>query len=213
MATATVTKNILLVGHSNQGKTTLRKALKTVLEARYGLGEEVDEMDSDRKGYFSDKIFQFTIDNCCYRILDIPMDELQDAYLERHWDEIDLAVYVCSISSIKGFQDYIYFEHCKRHGIFFACVYMSGVTEDADAFMIECLDADADKFIGPTGHPNTAKLTQSLNKSYSATAPLMQSKNVPILHGDSELAIKDPFGPYGDVMVRLIHYIKAALFG
>lgn len=111
MATATVTKNILLFGHVNQGKITLKKALKTVLETRYGLGEEVD------------------------------------------------------------------------------------------------------MFIGASGHPNTVKLTQSLNKSNSTTSPLMQSKNIPILHGDSELAIKDPFGPYGDVMVRLIHYIKVALWG
>ncbi len=212
MATATITKNILLVGHSNQGKTTLRKAIKTVLEARYGLGEEVDEMDSNRKGYFSDKIFQYTIDNCCYRILDIPSDGVQDTYLERHWAEIDLAVYVCSSGSIAGFQDYKYFEHCNKKGIFFACVYMSGVTENTDAFMIESLDAKVDKFIGTTGHPNTAKLTQFINTSVSTTAPLIQSKNVPVLHGDSELAIKDPFGPYGDVMVRLIHYIKVALF-
>lgn len=213
MATATVTKNILLLGHVNQGKTTLKKALKTVLEARYGLGEEVNELETNQKGYFEDKPLHYTIDNCCYRILDISSDELISAYLERHWAKIDLAIYVCSLGSVAGVQDYEQLELCMQNGISVACAYISEITEDMDDFMIECLDEEVDMFIGASGHPNTVKLTQTLNKSNSTTSPLMQSKNIPILHGDSELAIKDPFGPHGDVMVRLIHYIKVALFG
>lgn len=200
MATASTTKTIILLGHNDQGKTTLMRALKTVLDARYGIGEE---------GY----PFQYTIGNCCYQIFDLPSDITLIEFLNANGHEIDTAVYVCSINSVENRYDREHLSLCRKYGIKIACAYMSQVTEDTDEFMIEVLDSDVNTFIGSNGHPNTVKLTEDLTESYSASGQLFTYENCPILHGDSQIAIEDPFSTYGDVMVRLIHYIKVALWG
>ena len=197
MANASITKNILFIGHVDQGKTTLKKALQTVLDARYGLSND----------------FGYMIDNCCYRIIDISSDSEILEYIAQHGNEIDVAVFVCSIAGVDNAMDHEQLKLCNKYGIKIACAYMSQVTEDADEFMIDFLDNDIYAFVGSSGHPNTVKLTEEMTTSYSASGSLFEHKNCPILHGDSEKAIIDPFSAYGDVMVRLVHYIKVAIFG
>ena len=214
MANTSNTKNILLLGRVNQGKTTLCKAIKTVLRERYGLGEDTHETDFNRSQFYDDGlVFTYTIDGCCYRIIDIPSDDLMYEYLRRFVYEIDTVILVCTLSSFPGVDERMLLNLCKKFNVKIACAYVSCIDEHADIFFVDCTDDDIYEFVGNQGHPKTIKLTEEINSDFAATGDLTSTKNCYILHGDSKRAIKEPFSEYGDVIVRLIHSIKVALWG
>lgn len=214
MANISNTKNILLIGKLNQGKTTLKNALKTVLSERYGLGEEMRESDvKKRKYYDSDMVFSYTIDGCCYRIIDIPTNKNIEQYLEKCKSDIDAVVWVCSIANGANYEDEAQIACCKKVGIKVACVYVSGVTADTSYQSVEAMDEKIYRSIGNQGHPNTIKLTEELNTKALTYGELTISKKCYVLHSDSKKAIEDPFGEHADVLVRLIHSLKVAIWG
>jgi len=182
MANVSKTKNILLLGGVNHGKTTFKKAIKTVLQTRYGIGQDSTERFGDAAPYLKENPpFEFILNDCCYRILHLPAQVHYQMFFPEHGDEIDAAILICSYFGFINSDIREQLQCCSEHGINLIGTYIP-CPEHMD---IELLDIVRMEILDEL-------------EGYDTDL---------VLHGNSVHAIANPYGPNADTLIQFIFHI------
>lgn len=183
---------VLLLGSIEAGKTTFNNALSKVLNERYGICEASPRIDELTILHNKTEIHS---ENETITFLDLPRHQDYKDFFETKEEKADAAVLILGIDAIKESEILEQVEYCKEAGIELACIYIPKKEFFEEEFVEFALE-----IVSPIINP-------ILNKHMMQLAE--NQWNCPIICGDSEAAIEDPYGADGDNIIQVLNIVKA----
>lgn len=182
---------VLLLGSMEAGKTTFNNALSKVLNVRYNICEESPKIDGLT---ILQNRTEINNENENITFLDLPRNQDYMDYFDAKNENVDVAVLVLGIDTIKEAELKDQVQCCKKAGIEIACIYVPKKEFFEEEFVEFALEIVV-PIITPVLNKNTMRIADN-------------EWGCPIICGDSVEAMENPYGEDGDKVIQVLSIVK-----